>query len=305
MNSERRPTSLGRRLRDLRLSRNLSQRDLAAASGASPSWIGQVERGTIPAPGGAKLACVAAALRTSVDAILSGDATGWLPPDGGTLPAGDGAVADGGDVVAAAPRRLARGSASGRFSPTPAHRLVPVYRYGTVGDPEDEGDAPDPAAFVPLPEVLVRGERSRVGTRGWGVVLNGDELSRHATAGGGRLRAGWAVFCNPAVVDGPPEAWEGRLVVALSLARELVAGVLERAPEGATIGPLPEWVVRTDALGVPRDRERRTRLRRVYGPAVYYQPPGFEAASPVDDGAAGSEPVGPHFLAGVAERRAG
>lgn len=326
----------GQRVGQLREHKGWSVRQLAARSKVSHTAIGQLERGEVLEPHRLTLEALADAFGwPSVELLLESDeleppargATERLPVETVTMASGSRAESGGGEPVWSggeevdeevdrdaptgihSPARHAGGMEGeartrGRGSP---FRLVPAYRYGTVGDPADPSGEPDPTEWVSLREDLVRGERARVGTGGWGVVLGGNELSNQVTRDGAHLQAGWSVFCNPATAaNAPPEAWEGRVVVALSLAREIVAGVLEPAPEGASIGPLPAWVVRTDTAGLSLAQQRRTRLRAIYGPAVWFQPPGYESTTPAAAPGGSAEPVGPTYLAErEADRRAG
>jgi hypothetical protein len=271
------PESLGPRVKRLRKAQRMSQRYVGEHVGMSEAWVGQVERGDIASPGGQPLERLAALLGTTVDALLTGraerDATGRLPAGTGTLSVRNRPEPDG------------NGPAGPGGAGLQPYRGMPVFRYGTVGDPLSASDAPAPHDQVMLKEELVR-EGARVGPRGWGVLLTGSELSGWRMPDGARLLAGWSVFCNPDAAEGvPAEAWEGRLVIGRDLGGEVVVGQLVRAPDAEGGLGLP-WAAATYRAGVPAERQQRRRLARIFGPVVWQQGPGYPESGPDGEGGA-------------------
>lgn len=75
-------SDMGERIRRLRKRKGLTLDRLAELSGASKSYIWELENKNPPRPSAEKLAGIAAALDTTVDALIGTD-----PPEGDLLPA--------------------------------------------------------------------------------------------------------------------------------------------------------------------------------------------------------------------------
>ena len=69
------PTPLGERIRSRRKERNLTLGQLAAAAGCSKSYVWELENKSPPRPSAEKLSGIAAALYTTVDALLGNPAS--------------------------------------------------------------------------------------------------------------------------------------------------------------------------------------------------------------------------------------
>jgi SOS-response transcriptional repressor LexA len=172
--------TLGQRIAGLRRAHGWSQRRLAQAAGVSHGYVALLELGRLPSPGKFRLDAIARALnlRTS-DALLG-------PADPLTL--------------------LAQPASEGRASATPQHqtsqqqsssaierapesspnvlggldqlrpvgaRPLPVFRWGSCGDPRDRESPPDPDHL----EFPPPGRESLIGPNGFGVVVKGDSMT--------------------------------------------------------------------------------------------------------------------------------
>lgn len=170
------PTALGTRIATLRHAHGWSQRQLADAAGVSHGYVGLLERGRLPSPGKFRLDAIARALdlRTA-DALL-----GPLPRDpfgpSHVLTPANGTLGDGPNVVG--PLDALR----------PADvRPLPVYRWGSCGDPRDRESAPDPDHLEYPPP----GRESLIGPSGFGVMVKGDSMA------GRGIVDGDVVWVNP------------------------------------------------------------------------------------------------------------
>jgi transcriptional regulator with XRE-family HTH domain len=164
--------SLGRRLARLRRARGWSQRRLAAAAGVSHAYVALLERGRLTNPGMVKLEALARALGArSAEALL-----------------------------AAGPAAPPAWSNVGDDESTSWARPLPVYRWGSCGDPRDRDSPPDPdhLEYAPL------GRESLIGRRGFGVMVKGDSMA------GRGIYDGDVVWINP---DRPYQV--GKVVLAL------------------------------------------------------------------------------------------
>lgn len=65
------PTSLGKRVRKLRLKCNLTLEGLAKRAGASKSYIWEIENKDVVRPSAGKLHQIAAALNTTIDYLIA------------------------------------------------------------------------------------------------------------------------------------------------------------------------------------------------------------------------------------------
>jgi SOS-response transcriptional repressor LexA len=185
------PHSLGQRIAGLRRAHGLSQRRLAEAAGVSHGYVALLELGRLPSPGKFRLDAIARALdlRTS-DALL-----GPAPP---ALPAS----AAGG----AASAGVANGSASDnvlggldQLRPS-GGRPLPVFRWGSCGDPRDRESPPDPDHL----EFPPPGRETLIGPAGFGVVVKGESM------------AGRGIFDGDTVWVNPERPYQlGKVVLAL------------------------------------------------------------------------------------------
>jgi len=179
--------ALGPHLRELRLAADLSVEQLAARAGVSAGTISRIERGVTHNPGFTILGKIAAALGfASVDAMLTGDSN------------------------AGQPRLQTPGVSANHVSPSnvegfaddlrpPGTRLMPVYRWGSCGDPRDRESAPDPddQDYPPL------GKERLIGPRGFAVRVSGESMANR------QMHGGDVVWINP---DAPVRS--GRPVLA-------------------------------------------------------------------------------------------
>ncbi len=185
---------LARQIQHARVARNWSQRELAAATrlagddGVSYGYIQQLERQVIKSPGKFKLDAIARALGfPSIDALLS-------TQNGVSLPA------NGSRAVSLSPSE-AFTNVVGRLEDLhpPSSRPVPVYRWGSCGDPRDRMSAPDPD-HLEYPPV---GRETLVGPNGFAVLVKGESMSRR------NIYDGDVVWINP---DLPPRTGRPVLV---------------------------------------------------------------------------------------------
>src|SRR5438094_950487 len=201
------PRVLGLRIATLRRAHGLSQRRLAEAAGVSHGYVALLELGRLPSPGKFRLDAVARALnlRTS-DALLAPTAPlptrqapraplatphaptsppppsqpstsqppPRLPPTPSPAPAP--APAPPMPSLAEPPRRAASDSnvAGSLEQVRPAGApLLPVFRWGSCGDPRDRESPPDPDHLEYPPP----GRETLIGSNGFGVVVKGESMS--------------------------------------------------------------------------------------------------------------------------------
>src|SRR5712691_513033 len=187
------PHALGLRIAGLRHAAGWTQRRLAEAAGVSHGCIALLELGRLPSPGKFRLDAVARALnlRTS-DALL-----GPAPPP---------------DVEVRTPQRQIPSQSPTsvrRFSqpmPNPYEpietvnvlggldqlrpagaRPLPVFRWGSCGDPRDRESPPDPDHL----EYPPAGRDTLIGPAGFGVVVKGESMA------GRGIYDGDIVWVNP------------------------------------------------------------------------------------------------------------
>ena len=151
------PTALAGRLAVLRRARGWSQRRLASAAGVSHAYVALLERGRLATPSKARLDALAHALDLPSADALTGEPA-WLNVRG--------------------PLDSLRPETAGR---------LPVYRWGSCGDPRDRESAPDPdhLDYPPL------GRESLIGPRGFGVMVRGDSMAARG------IQDGDVVWVNP------------------------------------------------------------------------------------------------------------
>jgi len=168
------PHSLGQRIAGLRHAAGWSQRRLAEAAGVSHGYIALLELGRLPSPSKFRLDAVARALnlRTS-DALL-----GQVAPL----------------ILEAAPRQRPGPSndmvnvLGGLDQLRPAGaRPLPVFRWGSCGDPRDRDSPPDPDHL----EYPPAGRDTLIGPTGFGVVVKGESMA------GRGIYDGDIVWVNP------------------------------------------------------------------------------------------------------------
>jgi SOS-response transcriptional repressor LexA len=191
----RSPDALGQRLAQLRHARGWSQRRLAAAAGVSHAYVALLERGRLASPGTFKLDAVARALGARSTAALLGESN---PP---------AVWSNVGDAVDQA---------------YPPHvQRLPVYRWGSCGDPRDRESPPDPdhLEYPPL------GRESLIGPHGFGVMVKGDSM------------AGRGIYDGDVVWINPDRAYQvGKVVLALVSDAGGVAGMVVKTFARTEVG---------------------------------------------------------------------
>ncbi len=182
------PHRLGRTIAGLRRAHGWSQRRLAEAAGVSHGYIAQLELGRLPTPSKLRLDAVAHALdlRTS-DALLVA-----TPPE---TPAPH-------VTASAPPAPLALSNVVGTLDQLRSlgGRPLPVFRWGSCGDPRDRDCPPDPDHL----EVPPVGRETLIGPNGFGVMVKGDSMAARG------IFDGDVVWVNP---DRPYQM--GKVVLAL------------------------------------------------------------------------------------------
>lgn len=153
---------LGRRVRRARERANLTQQALADSAAISKVWVSRIERGKVARPG--------AKVLDQIAQVLGGDV---IPPLRGLPSQGE----PGFNVVARVDGDLRAREA----------RLLPVYRWGSAGDPRDVESSPDPdhEEYPPL------GKESLIGNNGFGVLIRGESMA------GREIHDGDTVWINP------------------------------------------------------------------------------------------------------------
>jgi transcriptional regulator with XRE-family HTH domain len=193
--------TLGQRIASLRRASGWSQRRLAQAAGVSHGYIGLLERGQLTSPGRFRLDAIARAfhLRTS-DALLALDpsSTPDAEPDAehieGSefLPAATGRADDAPalrDGFAARTRVEVGENVLGPVDQVRAAwaRPLPIFRWGSCGDPRDRESPPDPDRL----EFPPPGREMLIGPNGFGVVVRGESMA------GRGIHEGDVVWVNP------------------------------------------------------------------------------------------------------------
>jgi transcriptional regulator with XRE-family HTH domain len=176
------PHTLGQRVAHLRRARGLSQRRLAEAAGVSHGYIALLELGRLASPGTFRLDAIARALglRTSESLRSVQDAR----------PGANAAIIDA-EVVqplraeAPAPNVNVAGTLE-QLRGSEA-RLLPVFRWGSCGDPRDRESPPDPDHLEYPPP----GRETLIGPNGFGVMVKGESMA------GRGIHDGDVVWVNP------------------------------------------------------------------------------------------------------------
>ena len=168
------PHSLGLRIAGLRHAAGWSQRRLADAAGVSHGYIALLELGRLPSPGKFRLDAVARALnlRTS-DALLAAAAPVILEAAPRLRP---GTANEVGNVLGGLEQLRPAGM-----------RPLPVFRWGSCGDPRDRESPPDPDHL----EYPPAGRETLIGPSGFGVVVKGESMA------GRGIYDGDIVWVNP------------------------------------------------------------------------------------------------------------
>jgi len=168
------PHSLGLRIAGLRHAAGWSQRRLADAAGVSHGYIALLELGRLPSPGKFRLDAVARALnlRTS-DALLAAAAPVILEAAPRLRP---GTANEVGNVLGGLEQLRPAGM-----------RPLPVFRWGSCGDPRDRESPPDPDHL----EYPPAGRDTLIGPSGFGVVVKGESMA------GRGIYDGDIVWVNP------------------------------------------------------------------------------------------------------------
>src|SRR5438128_8847133 len=176
------PHALGQRIAGLRRAQGWSQRRLAEAAGVSHGYVALLELGRLPSPGKFRLDAVAHALNLRTSDALLGQQSITIGPPTSPLPPG-GNVVGGLDQV----------------RPTGA-RPLPVFRWGSCGDPRDRESPPDPDHL----EFPPPGRETLIGHTGFGVMVKGDSM------------AGRGIYDGDVVWINPERAYQiGKVVLAL------------------------------------------------------------------------------------------
>jgi SOS-response transcriptional repressor LexA len=162
------PLALGQRIAGLRHAAGWSQRRLAEAAGVSHGYIALLELGRLPSPSKFRLDAVARALnmRTS-DALLGTAAAAVMK-----RPEPSDAV----NVLGGLEQLRPAGA-----------RPLPVFRWGSCGDPRDRESPPDPDHL----EYPPAGRDTLIGPSGFGVVVKGESMA------GRGIYDGDIVWVNP------------------------------------------------------------------------------------------------------------
>ncbi|MCA1648094.1 MAG: helix-turn-helix domain-containing protein [Chloroflexi bacterium] len=179
------PHTLGQRIAALRHQHGWSQRRLAEAAGVSHGYIALLELGRLPSPGKFRLDAVARALnlRTS-DALL-----GPTPPSVGRespTPLHQRPTPIGRFASGTAIESLNVLGGLEQLRPAGA-RPLPVFRWGSCGDPRDRESPPDPDHL----EYPPAGRDTLIGPNGFGVVVKGESMA------GRGINDGDIVWVNP------------------------------------------------------------------------------------------------------------
>lgn len=201
---------VGVRIRQHRRAHGLSVEELAARTGTSPATISRVERGSIREPRFALLASIAIVFGyRSVDVMLqSGPRERPLETVGGP----ESATANvSGPIEALRPEGA---------------QPLPIYRWGTCGDPRDHESPPDPDRLEYPPP----GRELLIGPNGFGVEVRGDSMAnRH-------IQDGDVVWCNP---DRPPKVGGVVLARLQDPNGGMVVKVYKNAPGAALVSDGP------------------------------------------------------------------
>ena len=176
------PLALGQRIAGLRRAQGWSQRRLAEAAGVSHGYVALLELGRLPSPGKFRLDAVAHALNLRTSDALLGQQSAVVGPPSNALP-------PGGNVVGGLDQVRPLGA-----------RPLPVFRWGSCGDPRDRENSPDPDHL----EFPPPGRETLIGPAGFGVVVKGESMAARG------------IFDGDVVWVNPERAYQlGKVVLAL------------------------------------------------------------------------------------------
>jgi SOS-response transcriptional repressor LexA len=175
------PLALGQRIAGLRRAQGWSQRRLAEAAGVSHGYVALLELGRLPSPGKFRLDAVAHALNLRTSDALLGQQSAVIGPPIASSP--------GGNVVGGLDQVRPMGA-----------RPLPVFRWGSCGDPRDRESPPDPDHL----EFPPPGRETLIGPAGFGVVVKGESMAARG------------IFDGDVVWVNPERAYQlGKVVLAL------------------------------------------------------------------------------------------
>lgn len=149
---------IGPALKEARLARNMSQRDLATLAGVSHGYISLVEKEHIRRPSEHKLSLLLDALGfETVESVLQA-----YPLPSNPEPT-------------AVERSYIDNNVSGRLAELRPREaaLLPIYRWGAGGDPRDDEHSPNPDRY----EYSPLGRETLIGPRGFGVAVRGESMA--------------------------------------------------------------------------------------------------------------------------------
>ncbi|MGI9145052.1 MAG: XRE family transcriptional regulator [Chloroflexota bacterium] len=193
MHSVSDPRALGQRIAGLRRAQGWSQRHLAEAAGVSHGYVAQLELGRLPSPGKFRLDAIARALNLRTSDALFNNAGLVSPLDQviqATSPSHEDPASTAGTNVLGGLDQLR----------PPDARPLPVFRWGSCGDPRDRESPPDPDHLEYPPP----GRESLIGHTGFGVMVKGDSM------------AGRGIYDGDVVWINPDRAYQiGKVVLAL------------------------------------------------------------------------------------------
>jgi SOS-response transcriptional repressor LexA len=179
------PILLGQRIAGLRRAHGLSQRRLAEAAGVSHGYVALLELGRLPSPGKFRLDAIARALDLRTSDALFG------PPPQSAASVTHTTDARGTRPATAADRRAVEPTnnvVGGLDQVRPGGaRPLPVFRWGSCGDPRDRESPPDPDHL----EFPPPGRETLIGPNGFGVVVKGESMA------GRGIFDGDVVWVNP------------------------------------------------------------------------------------------------------------
>ena len=175
------PHMLGQRVAHLRRAHGLSQRRLAEAAGVSHGYIALLELGRLASPGTFRLDAIARALGLRTSESLR-NAARRAPERERRERRWRGSAQPGRAEASAAnvagTLDQLRGSGA---------RLLPVFRWGSCGDPRDRESPPDPDHLEYPPP----GRETLIGANGFGVMVKGESMA------GRGIHDGDVVWVNP------------------------------------------------------------------------------------------------------------
>jgi SOS-response transcriptional repressor LexA len=207
------PGGLGQRIATLRRANGWSQRRLAEAAGVSHGYVALLELGRLPSPGKFRLDAVARALNLrTADALLAPA----LP-----LPEPLFCAADRPRNAADSPQPAANVVGSLEQLRSQAAQLLPVFRWGSCGDPRDRESPPDPDHLEYPPP----GRESLIGPHGFGVMVKGDSMAARG------IYDGDVVWVNP---ERPYQI--GKVVLALVSDASGVSGMVVKTYARTEVG---------------------------------------------------------------------